>query len=45
MTYKLHLTYLLLLLSISLGFANNDKYRIMIMDDPSTTITIGWITV
>ncbi|WP_282031102.1 fibronectin type III domain-containing protein [Winogradskyella eximia] len=42
MTYKLHLTYLLLLLSISIGFANNDKYRIMIMDDPSSTITIGW---
>ncbi|WP_418639516.1 fibronectin type III domain-containing protein [Winogradskyella sp.] len=42
MKYKAHLTYLLLLLSISLGFANNDKYRIMIMDDPSTTITIGW---
>lgn len=42
MKYKAHLTYLLLLLSISLGFADNDKYRIMIMDDPSTTITIGW---
>ncbi|WP_405570963.1 fibronectin type III domain-containing protein [Winogradskyella sp. Asnod2-B02-A] len=42
MTYKLRLTYLILLMSISIGFANNDKYRIMIMDDPSTTITIGW---
>ncbi|WP_407557527.1 fibronectin type III domain-containing protein [Winogradskyella sp. 4-2091] len=42
MKNNLLLTCLILLLSISLGFANNDKYRIMIMDDPSTTITIGW---
>ena len=41
MRNKLHFTYILLLIT-TLGFANNDKYRIMLMDDPSTTITIGW---
>ncbi|NRD20013.1 fibronectin type III domain-containing protein [Winogradskyella eckloniae] len=42
MKHKLFLICFTVLFSISLSFANNDKYRIMIMDDPSTTITIGW---
>ncbi|WP_178988580.1 fibronectin type III domain-containing protein [Winogradskyella schleiferi] len=32
----------LLFLSVFLGYADTDKYRIMIVDDPSSTITIGW---
>ena len=35
--------YLLLLLFVSvLGFSNTDKYRIVLLDDPSSTITIAW---
>ncbi|MDN3493593.1 fibronectin type III domain-containing protein [Winogradskyella bathintestinalis] len=32
----------LLFLSVFFGFADTDKYRIMIADNPSSTITIGW---
>ncbi len=31
-----------LLLSIFYGYSNTDKYRLILRDDPSTTITIGW---
>ena len=34
---------LILLLSVcTLSFANNDKYRLIINDDPATTITVAW---
>ncbi|MCO6162687.1 fibronectin type III domain-containing protein [Flavobacterium sp. NRK F7] len=33
---------LFLLLSYLTGFSNNDKYRIILSDNPSTTITIAW---
>ncbi|WP_179019674.1 fibronectin type III domain-containing protein [Winogradskyella forsetii] len=32
----------LLLLSVFFSYADTDKYRIMIANDPSSTITIGW---
>ena len=41
MKSNLFITYLLLL-SVFIGYADTDRYRIMISDDPSTTITIGW---
>jgi hypothetical protein len=33
---------LLLVVICSIGYANNDKYRIILTDDPATTMTIGW---
>ena len=41
MKTNLLVTYVLLI-SAFFGYANTDKYRIMISDDPSSTITIGW---
>lgn len=41
MKTKLLITYFILL-STYFGYANTDKYRIMIADNPSSTITIGW---
>ncbi|NJM80205.1 MAG: metallophosphoesterase family protein [Flavobacterium sp.] len=36
-------TYILfLVLTYSIGFSNNDKYRIILLDNPSTTITVAW---
>ncbi|WP_339614639.1 fibronectin type III domain-containing protein [uncultured Winogradskyella sp.] len=32
----------ILLFIIAFSFANNDKYRLILVDDPATTITIGW---
>lgn len=33
---------LILLLLTNLAYSANDKYRLIITDDPSTTMTIGW---
>jgi hypothetical protein len=33
---------ILLVIICSIGYANNDKYRIILTDDPATTMTIGW---
>lgn len=33
---------LVVLLTYFIGFSNNDKYRIILLDDPSTTITVAW---
>ena len=33
---------LFFLLSYLTGFSSNDKYRIILSDNPSTTITIAW---
>lgn len=33
---------LLFVLSSLFGFSNTDKYRIILLDDPSTTITVAW---
>ncbi|MDB9721026.1 metallophosphoesterase family protein, partial [Winogradskyella sp.] len=41
MKKNLQLTFLLLL-TVLLGYSNTDKYRLVITDDPSTTITIAW---
>jgi hypothetical protein len=41
MKSKLILTYVLILSAICVS-ANNDKYRLILVDDPATTITIGW---
>lgn len=41
MTTKLQLT-IIALLCVFITFANNDKYRLIIVDDPATKITIGW---
>ncbi|WP_299113639.1 fibronectin type III domain-containing protein [uncultured Winogradskyella sp.] len=41
MKTKLLLTKLLFLI-VSCAYANNDRYRIILVDDPATTITIGW---
>jgi hypothetical protein len=38
---KKSVIFLLLLTYLSV-FSNNDKYRIILLDDPSTTITIAW---
>jgi hypothetical protein len=29
-------------MSVCFTYANNDKYRLILVDDPSSTITIGW---
>ncbi|MFT4804518.1 MAG: hypothetical protein ACJAZK_001456 [Psychroserpens sp.] len=41
MTTKLQFT-IIALLCVFISFANNDKYRLIIVDDPATKITIGW---
>lgn len=41
MKTKLALTYLLLL-SVFYGYSHTDKYRLILRDNPSTTITVGW---
>jgi hypothetical protein len=41
MKTKIVLTYMLLLSAFA-AFSNNDKYRLILVDDPSSTITIGW---
>ena len=33
---------LLFLFTFFIGLSNNDKYRLILVDNPSTTITIGW---
>ena len=33
---------LIWLLVCTVSFANNDKYRLILVSDPATTITIGW---
>ncbi|WP_369996177.1 fibronectin type III domain-containing protein [Winogradskyella sp.] len=32
----------ILFLTMCCAYANNDRYRIILVDDPATTITIGW---
>lgn len=41
MKTKLLLTYLFILI-VCFTYGNNDKYRLILVDDPSSTITIGW---
>jgi hypothetical protein len=41
MNLKNYFTFLTCLFVISV-FSNNDRYRLVINDDPATTITIGW---
>lgn len=41
MKTKLLLTKLFLFIACC-AYANNDRYRIILVDDPATTITIGW---
>ncbi|WP_417198165.1 T9SS type A sorting domain-containing protein [Bizionia sp.] len=42
MKLKLPLMLLMLLGLVRLGYANNDKYRLILLDDPATTITVAW---
>ena len=42
MKLKLPLMFLILLGLVRIGYANNDKYRLILLDDPATTITVAW---
>ncbi|WP_179335967.1 T9SS type A sorting domain-containing protein [Winogradskyella costae] len=42
MKLKSPLMFLILLGLVRLGYANNDKYRLILLDDPATTITVAW---
>ena len=41
MKTKLFLAYLLVL-SVFFAYSNTDKYRLILVDDPATTITVAW---
>lgn len=39
---KKHILFLLFFTTTIFSYGNNDKYRLILTDDPSTTITIAW---